>query len=353
MFFLRLWANSLQLWQSLPNTFPSLYNARKSLGVEVSFTKYVSCPKCFKLYLYEKAWQRTGSQINSNCCNCIHFPNHPQCSKRKKCNAILLKRVELSSGQQLLYPYKVFCYKSLQSILQQLLLRPYMFRDCNHWRCRKTCENTLQDIYDGRVWKAFQYENGSPFLAAPFTYGLALNIDWFQPYSHTVASVGVIYLTILNLPRHMRYKRENILLVGIIPGPSEPSHDINPFLEPLVSELKDFWHGVPLKVHTGTSTTEHTVRCALLCIACDLPAGRKVCGFLSHSATKGCSKCLKLFSGRVGSMCYSGFDRSLWPPRTNEIHRSNVEEVLKCQTKTARAKLESELGCRYSILQQC
>lgn len=49
-------------------------------------------------------------------------------------------------------------------------------------------------------------------------------------------------------------------------------------------------------------------------------------------------------------MCYSGFDRSLWPPRTNQIHRSNVEEVLKCQTKTARAKLESELGCRYSIL---
>lgn len=125
----------------------------------------------------------------------------------------------------------------------------------------------LQDIYDGRVWK---YVNGSLFLAAPFTYGLALNIDWFQPYSHTVASVGVIYLTILNLPRHMRYKRENILLVGIIPGPSEPSHDINPFLEPLVSELKDFWYGVPLKVNTGTSTTEHTVRCALLCIACDV-----------------------------------------------------------------------------------
>ena len=117
-----------------------------------------------------------------------------------------------------------------------------------------------------------------------------------------------------------------------------------------MSELKQFLSGIPLKIRTENGIIEHTVRCALLCIACDLPAGRKVCGFLSHSATKGCSKCLKEFSGRVGSMCYSGFDRSLWPPRTNEIHRYNVNEVLKCQTKTTRAKKESELGCRYSVL---
>ena len=34
----------------------------------------------------------------------------------------------------------------------------------------------------------------------------------------------------------------------------------------------------------------------------------------------------------------------------NEIHRRDVQEVMKCNTKTARAKKESELGCRYSIL---
>lgn len=32
------------------------------------------------------------------------------------------------------------------------------------------------------------------------------------------------------------------------------------------------------------------------------------------------------------------------------MHRKDVEEVLKCQTKTSRAKKESELGCRYSVL---
>ena len=58
-----------------------------------------------------------------------------------------------------------------------------------------------------------------------------------------------------------------------------------------------------------SSVVKEVVRCALLCCACDLPAGRKVCGFLGHSASLGCSKCLNSFKGTVGNMNYSGFDR--------------------------------------------
>ena len=86
------------------------------------------------------------------------------------------------------------------------------------------------------------------------------------------------------------------------------------------------------------------------CVACDLPAGRKVCGFLSHSASRGCSKCLKEFTGQVGAMNYSGFDRSFWHPRTNIVHRKNVDDITKCNTKTGKATKESKFGCRYSIL---
>lgn len=32
-----------------------------------------------------------------------------------------------------------------------------------------------------------------------------LNIDWFQPFKYTNYSVGAIYMTILNLPRHLRF----------------------------------------------------------------------------------------------------------------------------------------------------
>ena len=37
------------------------------------------------------------------------------------------------------------------------------------------------------------------------------------------------------------------------------------------------------------------IKAALSCCACDVPASRKVCGFLAHKATLGCNKCLRDF----------------------------------------------------------
>ena len=48
-------------------------------------------------------------------------------------------------------------------------------------------------------------------------------------------------LVLLNLPRHERYKFENIIVAGILPGPSEPKLTANTFLEPLVRELQVLW----------------------------------------------------------------------------------------------------------------
>lgn len=45
-----------------------------------------------------------------------------------------------------------------------------------------------------------------------------LNCDWFQPFAQSRYTVGVIYLVILNLPRAIRFRSENIIITGIIPG---------------------------------------------------------------------------------------------------------------------------------------
>jgi len=66
----------------------------------------------------------------------------------------------------------------------------------------------------------------------------------------------------MNLPRHMRNKQENILLVGLIPGPHEPAHDLNSFLEPLVEDLLHFWDGIELS--SPTSSAMNTL-CAIMC----------------------------------------------------------------------------------------
>ena len=57
---------------------------------------------------------------------------------------------------------------------------------------------------------------------------------------------------------------------------SEPPIHINNFLQPLVDDL---WKGVPL-----TSGGSQCVRAALLSVASDFPAIRKITQFLGHKA---------------------------------------------------------------------
>ena len=80
----------------------------------------------------------------------------------------------------------------------------------------------------------------------------------------------------------------------------------------------------------------NVVRCLLLGVACDMPASRKSCGFLSHSANLGCTKCYKVFPGRVGCKNYSGFDRDNWKCRTNFDHRMHVREIRNATSLTSR-----------------
>ena len=242
----------------------------------------------------------------------------------------------------------VYTYIDLQTSLQHMLLMPEFSTACETWRKRHVAEDTLADIYDASVWKDFLYYEGKPFLAEPFSFALLINIDWFQPYQHLTYSVGVIYLTVFNLPRSMRYKLENVCLVGILPGPREPQHNVNSYIDPLIEDLLQFWNGVELSV--SAINERKIIRCAVICVSCDLPAGRKLCGFLGHSARLGCSKCKKEFPGSVGTMDYSGFNRETWDHRTGDGHRNDAIKLLNCSSKTELQKMESEYGCRYSSI---
>ena len=112
-----------------------------------------------------------------------------------------------------------------------------------------------------------------------------MNVDWYQPFKHTTYSIGVIYLVVLNLPRAERFKDENMILVGLIPGPKEPKLHINAYLEPLVSELQALWKGVVLD--DASTLGCQVYRAAILCLASDIPASRKCGGFMGHGALRG------------------------------------------------------------------
>ena len=325
--------------------FPSTLHRRSVYLKEkisvASICHYVVCPACLNLSKYEHCFEKHGNRVHIKACGL--------CERNVKKKVPLLKAIVTSSGGKKYYPFLVFPNACLISSLRSLLSRPGFYERCKEWYCGfvRNCSR-LSDVYCGRVWNEFLKYEGQPFLSAPNSIALMLNVDWFQPFKHRTYSIGVIYLAIMNLPRSIRFKRENTILVGLIPGPSEPSKTMNTYLTPLVADLLTLWDGV----HCSTfSCGTQLIRCALICVGCDLPAGRKVCGFLSHSANLGCSRCYSNFgTGIFGKQDYSGFNRANWVARTVKKHRSDVSSICKCVSKTDQQRKESELGCRYSCL---
>ena len=337
---------------SLAVLFPkSLHLVRKQLGIDQDkFIKYVVCPKCHSLYNFDDCYEQLHRRKVTKKCSFVQFPHHRQHFRRTKCGEPLLKEVLLKTGETKLYPFKVYCYNSIIENLKHFLQRPGFEAKCEMWRSRDVPEGYLADVFDGRIWKEWQYVNGKPYLAAPRNYAFMLNVDWFQPFKHSLHSVGALYMVLMNLPRAERFKPENVFLVGIIPGPHEPKLNINTYLKPLVAELNALWeNGVSLRAHG--STTTQLFHAALLCLGCDVPAARKVGGFTGHGSNQGCSKCKKHFLGSVSTKIdFSGFTPS--PLRSNNEHRQQAQEILDQTAAGDSSNLESKYGTRYSELMQ-
>lgn len=89
------------------------------------------------------------------------------------------------------------------------------------------------------------------------------------------------------------------MLLGILPNFVREPPSLNTFLRPFVDELTEFWNqGV--RLYTAESLKYKLLfKIPLMCIACDIPAARK-CGFKSHNANLGCSRCAKFFPGGFG-----------------------------------------------------
>ena len=89
----------------------------------------------------------------------------------------------------------------------------------------------------------------------------------------------MFYLVVLNLSRHIGFRRENVIICGIIPRFShEPP--INTFVAPVVEELKKAWNEDFECYSLISKEKMEWFYLSLICVGCDIPASRKLCGFL-------------------------------------------------------------------------
>ena len=291
-----------------------------------------------------------GLRMHSACqeCHAIYpIPGPNTCTQtnfRTTCGAQLLKT--RLNGQRSQTPIKQYAYLPLEESLKRLFRRQDFESKIEEWRAVQYEIGTFTDVYDGMRWRALRDSNRVPFVNAPRSLMLTLNVDWFSPFEGTY-SLGAIYLIVNNLPRAERYKTENVILVGVMPGPKEPStYEMNHYLQPLVNDLLRLFNGVSMTTHQHPNGT--TVRAALFNIACDIPASRKVSGFTGHSSTRACNKCTRQFTCFEGTtkLDYSG--HTLGEQHTKIMNARAAEQWLQAPSNAARQRLERDTGTRWS-----
>jgi hypothetical protein len=317
------------------SSFPSsLHMAKKILGISTKIIKYTACNKCHKLYSTQEI-----NEAYVPTCDFINYPNHSIERFQQKCNNPLFEKIDgKDSNNPIFRPIMSF---PLVNIKQQLTLffgRKNFEMSCRKWAERKNETEALFDIYDGMIWKDFRDENMEPFFTKEFAdthIGLMLNMDWFQPFLNSQYSVGVIYAVICNLPRSERFKPYNILTLAVLPGPKEPSlHEINNYLYPIVNQLNWLWNGYYIKTHEHNNG--RFVRGAIIGCSCDVPASRKLCGFIS--ARIACYRCHKSANFVNNQPNFGGFqDFDNWfIERDINIIREKASEWKKCPTEESR-----------------
>src|SRR5204863_546950 len=225
-----------------------------------------------------------------------------------------------------------------------------------YWANRSGFDDILTDIYDGRVWKTFKGTNDETLPnffrpeVADSHFGLMLNLDWFQPFDGTSHSTGVLYAAICNVPRDIRFKRENLLIISILPGPNEVSlHKINHYLVPMVDELESLWSRMTLN-RTYKYREGRQIRTALILVSCNIPAARKICVHISALAAY--HRCEKRGNYENHQHNFAGMeDMEDWfITRDSSQHRQNAIGWRRCNSDAARSQFAKQTGVRWSEL---
>jgi hypothetical protein len=172
------------------STFPkSLYKAQKNLGICVHLIKYAACKKCCKLYRITDV-SSSNHEITPKFTNCVFqdFPNHPMSHKRNACGTLLYKQIHTKDGI-IKRPTLIFPMVSLKHQLNLLFKRKGFEESCRKWISHPSDLEILADIYDGRIWKSFNDEDGLTFFwtnTADTHLEIMLNMDWFQPFENSI-----------------------------------------------------------------------------------------------------------------------------------------------------------------------
>ena len=292
--------------------------AQKLFDVEPTMTTYTACPICSATYCIKES---KTLPIN---CDWKQYPNAKPCGT--KISKLVLR--DGDSGQQMVrVPIQPFLIQDFDAFKASLLSQLGMEAILDQGTLFNDTED-MWDIKDGTRVKELSGPNGATFWDGLKWRELqllwSLSIDWFDPWGNKAVgkstSTSPIAMACLNLPPSLCYKLENLFLVGIIPGPKEPSvEEVGHFIEPIMDMLDRSWRDGTKFNCTESSDCGRTECSMLMVIVTDLVASRKITGVASHSLNF-CSLC------GLTKPDINNLDWTTWLTRTWVMQKKSAEE---------------------------
>jgi hypothetical protein len=334
-----------QVPPNIPSSIKGLHNsdnwprdirtALQAFDLDPDTMHYACCKKCFSIYPPESKENPRYPKF----CTFRETPGSP------KCGVKLLQSKVKGEG---VIPIRRYVYQPMKSWLGRLLSRPDL-EEVMLPPVKPGIFPKMKDIWHGSAFNNFE---GGWFFKAPddeLRLCFSLFIDWFNPFGRKrggrSASVGAIYMVCMNLPVHLRYRVENVYLVGMIPGPHEPSHHhLNHLIRPLINELLQFWKTGVFFSRTAKYPFGRLVKCVLIPVICDLVAMRKTMGFMGVTAHELCSIC------KLQRKDIANFDIESWLMRSWEEHKKHASAWNEAATEEERDEIFAESRVRWTEL---
>ncbi|EUC56281.1 transposase family Tnp2 protein [Rhizoctonia solani AG-3 Rhs1AP] len=201
------------------------------------------------------------------------------------------------------YPRRRFRYSPLIPQLRALFQDPDMAKNLGYRAlCDMIRENgVIQDVFDAKHYLTLRETLLDPagdycFFDDPRDIALGVSTDGvtlFKRRRRGLSTAWPILIINYNLHPRIRNRLENVLCVGVIPGPRQ-CKDLNSFLCPLLDELLELESGVSCASPPGPDGrgSDFVFHAFLIMMFGDIPAVAKLLMMKGHNAFKPCRACL-------------------------------------------------------------
>jgi hypothetical protein len=237
----------------------------------------------------------------------------------------------------------------------------------------------IKDIFDGKIYRDLLGRHVQPvdgpvqrhrYFDSPTDVALGLSTDGYAPFRRRMKTAWPLLVFNYNLPPEIRFHLDNVMCLGVIPGPNKPK-DFDSFLWPLVTELLE----LELGVEAWDAHDKHRVqlRAFLLLVFGDIPAISMAMKMKGHNGVCPCRFCSirgVTIPGKQRSPYYVPLDRSHHPAvdagtslpsydprnlprRTHEVFMMQARQVAFADTVGEQEKLAKSYGIKGISVLSC